>query len=486
MFAELSIKAMNYKPELSWEEVKTLVNEISKKVEGDYLKDIQTKILKAAYDGVKYSKIGKNSNTETEQVDAENDNFYTEDHCKKVGKGIWDMLTKELGENVSKTNFKQPLARYKEKQDKEEQAFLQEATPMLIKEATNQETLEVQRAPLDPYFYIERRNVESLCYETIKQPGSLTRITSVQGMGKTLLLGKLFEYAEQQDYKTAKLNLNLADRNTLADSNTFFYWFCVQVSNNLADVFSSLELQSKLEECWQKTNTAKENCNRYIKYLLSNSECPIVIGIDNSDLLIEFYDTYKEFFPLLRFWHDSSKQRDRVGNIWRKLRVILVCSTQAYPKLPDNYSPFNVGVSVKLPDFNLSEVTAFAKHYELDEQLGEDGLHRLMGLVGGHPELINQALSSLWHQQTTLEQLLTLAPTEEGIYRNHLRKLLSILQDNPQLKSAYKEVLMANEPVTLEPEVGFKLDSIGLVKYSGHNCSSRYDLYHHYFSVRLE
>ena len=143
-------------------------------------------------------------------------------------------------------------------------------------------------------------------------------------------------------------------------------------------------------------------------------------------------------------------------------------------------------MSVKLPDFDLSEVKTFAKHYELDEQLGEDGLRQLMGLVGGHPELINQALISLNHQQTTLEQLLTLAPTEEGIYGNHLRKLLSILQDNPQLKSAYREVLTANEPVRLNSEVGFKLASVGLVKYSGHDYSSRYNLHRQYFSVRLE
>ena len=477
---------MNDKSELSWEEVKRLVNEISKNVNKVYLSDSQTKILRAAYDGIRYSRIEKSLDTDAEQINAENDNFYTEDHCKKVGKGIWDMLTQELGENVSKKNFVQPLGRYKERQDNEKKASLPEAMPTLTKENKNIETLEVQRAPIDPYFYIERRNVESLCYETIKQPGSLTRLTSAQGMGKTWLLGKSYEYAEQQGYKTVKLDLNLADKNTLTDSNTFLYWFCVQVSNDLSDIFPSLELQSKIKECWQNRTTGKENCNRYIKYLLSNSECPIVIGIDNCGLLIEFYDTYEEFFSLLRSWHDSSKQSDRVGNIWKKLRVILVCSTQAYPNLPNNYSPFNVGVSIKLLDFNLSEVTTFAKHYELDQQLGENGLRRLMGLVGGHPELINQALSSLKHQQTTLEKFLTLSSTEEGIYSNRLRKLLSILQKNPQLKSAYREVLMAKEPVRLDPEVGFKLDSLGLVKYSSHDCSSRYDLYRQYFSVHLE
>lgn len=298
---------MNYQPELSWEEVKKLVNEISRKVEGHYLNDMQTKILKAAYDGIKYSKVEKNSDADAEQVNAENDNFYTEDHCKKVGKGIWDMLTKELGEEVKKANFRQPLKRHKEKQDNEKQASLPKTRPALMEEAKNPEPLEVQRAPLDPYFYIERPNVESWGYDKIREPGALIRITSAQGMGKTLLLGKLYGYAEQQGYKTAKVDLNLADKNTLTNSNTFLYWFCVQVSNDLADAFTSLELQSKIEECWQNPTTGKENCNRYIKYLLSNSECPIVIGIDNCDLLIEFYDTYEEFFSLLRFWHDSSK-----------------------------------------------------------------------------------------------------------------------------------------------------------------------------------
>ena len=109
---------MNDKSELSWEEVKRLVNEISKNVNKVYLSDSQTKILRAAYDGIRYSRIEKSLDTDAEQINAENDNFYTEDHCKKVGKGIWDMLTQELGENVSKKNFVQPLGRYKERQDK--------------------------------------------------------------------------------------------------------------------------------------------------------------------------------------------------------------------------------------------------------------------------------------------------------------------------------------------------------------------------------
>jgi AAA-like domain len=59
------------------------------------------------------------------------------------------------------------------------------------------------------------------------------------------------------------------------------------------------------------------------------------------------------------------------------------------------------------------------------------------------------------------------------------------LQHNPMLEDGYRKVVMANEPVQLATEVGFKLHSLGLVKLSGNNCVSSRDLYTRYFSVRL-
>ncbi|GAA6620407.1 AAA-like domain-containing protein [Scytonema sp. NUACC26] len=323
--------------------------------------------------------------------------------------------------------------------------------------------------------YIERSPIEEKCYKSIVQPGELIRIKAPQRMGKTLLLENLLNYARQQGYKTAKLDLKLADDCILNDLKTFLQWLCVDVSD-------SLDWEANLEKYWQDVYGLNKNCTRYFqKYLLSVIETPLVFAIDNFERLFEHPEIFPQFCLLLRSWYENAKQGDKIGNIWKKLRLVVVHSTEAYPTLDTNHSPFNVGIPIDLPEFSRQQVETLAKGYEVNEQ----GLTQLMDLVGGHPYFIQQALANLKSQQVTLEELVKLAPTEQGIFSDHLRQQLWNLQHNQKLEEAYHKVVMANEPVRLDAEVGFKLHSLGLVKLSGNDCVPSYDLYRQYFSERL-
>jgi hypothetical protein len=327
--------------------------------------------------------------------------------------------------------------------------------------------------------YINRPPIEAKCYETILHTGALIRIKAPQKMGKTLLLENLLSYATEQGYKTTKLDLKLADTSVLANLQSFLQWLCVGVSD-------SLDMEAKLDEHWQDMYGLNKNCTRYFqRYILTNIENPLVFAIDNFELLFEYPDIFSEFCKLLRSWYETAKQGDKVGNIWKKLRLVVVHSTDAYPTLDTNYSPFNVGLAIDLPEFTPNQVEAVARCYYLNGQFGEQGVSQLMELVGGHPYLVQQALSNLKNQQTTLKQLLQLAPTEQGIFANHLRQLLWNLQHNPRLKDAYKKVVMAKFPVPVDSEVSFKLHSLGLVKLSGNDCIPSCNLYRQYFSARL-
>jgi AAA-like domain/CHAT domain len=332
---------------------------------------------------------------------------------------------------------------------------------------------------LNTDIYINRPPIEAKCYETIFHTGALIRIKAPQKMGKTLLLENLLSYATEQGYKTTKLDLRLADTSVLANLQSFLQWLCVDVSD-------SLDMEAKLDEHWQDIYGLNKNCTRYFqRYLLTNIENPLVFAIDNFELLFEYPDIFSEFCKLLRSWYETAKQGDKVGNIWKKLRLVVVHSTDAYPTLDTNYSPFNVGLAIDLPEFTPNQVEAVARCYYLNAQFGEQEVSQLMELVGGHPYLVQQALSNLKNQQTTLKQLLQLAPTEQGIFANHLRQLLWNLQHNPRLKDAYKKVVMAKFPVPVDSEVSFKLHSLGLVKLSGNDCIPSCNLYRQYFSVRL-
>ncbi|WP_375510120.1 AAA-like domain-containing protein [uncultured Nostoc sp.] len=54
-----------------------------------------------------------------------------------------------------------------------------------------------------------------------------------------------------------------------------------------------------------------------------------------------------------------------------------------------------------------------------------------------------RVISPYAQHELTLEQLLQIAPTEEGLYNNHLLRYWSTLENNPELQSAMKQVVIA-------------------------------------------
>lgn len=78
-----------------------------------------------------------------------------------------------------------------------------------------------------------------------------------------------------------------------------------------------------------------------------------------------------------------------------------------------------------------------------------------------------------------------MAPTEAGIYANHLRERWLNLQGNYQLAAAYKSVVNAQTPVPLEPVQAHQLQSMGLVKLQGNEAEPRCCLYRQYFQAML-
>ncbi|MEM9926891.1 MAG: AAA-like domain-containing protein [Cyanobacteria bacterium P01_D01_bin.50] len=331
-------------------------------------------------------------------------------------------------------------------------------------------------AEVDTNIYIERPPIEEKCLKAILQPGALIRIKAPQKMGKTLLLEKILDYARQQGYQTVKLDLKLADKSTLTDLKTFLQWLCIDVSD-------ILEKSPNLNEYWQDSLGLNTSCTRYFqRYLLASLDTPLVLAIDNFERLFECNNIFSEFCLLLRSWYETAKQTDRMGKIWKKLRLVVVNSTEVYPTLDINRSPFNVGLAIELPEFNQSQVEEMAHKYQLGSQFGEQEIIKLMALVGGHPYLIQEVISNLKNQKISLESLLNLAPTEQGIFSSHLRQLLETLQTDSQLEIAYKEVVTTLEPVQLNPEITFKLHSLGLVKILRNDCVPSCDLYRQYYS----
>ena len=190
------------------------------------------------------------------------------------------------------------------------------------------------------------------------------------------------------------------------------------------------------------------------------------------------------FFALIRSWYESARYGDFSSEIWEKLRLVVVHSTEVYVPLNINQSPFNVGKNVELPEFTFEQVLDLSQRYTLLGAASQ--VERLTELVGGHPYLIRKALYHLRRQDLLLNELTETAHTEAGIYSDHLRRHLLNLQDYPQLADALRQVVSKNRPVEIDAESAFKLESMGLVTLSGNEATPRCDVYRQYFQDHLE
>ncbi len=144
-----------------------------------------------------------------------------------------------------------------------------------------------------------------------------------------------------------------------------------------------------------------------------------------------------------------------------------------------NQSPFNVGLPIELPEFNREQVLDLARRYGLNWNITQ--VEQLTAMLGGHPYLVRVGLYHISRQQTTLEQLLKIAPTDAGIFSDHLRRHWWNLKQHPELMDAIAQIVSATNPVQLEPILAFKLKSMGLIAWENNGVILRCNLYREYF-----
>ncbi|MEM9538658.1 MAG: AAA-like domain-containing protein [Cyanobacteria bacterium P01_E01_bin.42] len=328
---------------------------------------------------------------------------------------------------------------------------------------------------LHPFIYIKRPAIEENAYEELRRSGALVRVKAPQLMGKTSLLIRLMERVRKQGDRVAYINLNLAKKDDLEDIDCFFKWFCIVTGQ-------ALGLENRIKDYWdEEFSTSKVDCTDYFeKYLLSQNDFPLILCLDEVERIFPYQGVAQEFLGLLRAWHEQAKVRP----IWGKIRLVLAHSTEVYVPLNINESPFNVGLSVELPEFNEAQILELTRLHELNWT--EQEVRQLMAIVGGHPYLVERALSQLkGDKNKTLEELLDSAVLDSGIYGNHLRHLWNAIAPKEELLKALKAVCFAFHPVRLDSFSSFQLDSLGVILIQKDGAIVRCNLYRQYFSDRL-
>ncbi|MEH2196579.1 MAG: AAA-like domain-containing protein [Nostoc sp.] len=412
---------------------------------------------------------------------------YRDNYIKEVGSELWQDLSTALGKKITKKNLHLALKKYVQDKigdgdNQNQQEFSEESRlEMVSRNLFSASKIEFPSGPvpLSSPLYINRPPLEELVCNEILYPGCLIRIKAPRKTGKSSLLNRMIASAREQGYQIVYLDFQEADEDIFASLDKFLRWFCVNVSRQL-------NLLPCLDDFWDIEMGSKVSCKIYFEaYLLQYIDHnPLVLALNEVHRVFEHPNIAQDFLPMLRFWHEQAKQDE----IWQKLRMVVVHTTEIYIPLKLNQSPFNVGITITLSPFTLNQVQNLALRYGLNCAAGSEGAKRLaplQAMVGGHPYLVNLALYHLCQQETRLEVLLETASTPVGIYSQHLRELLSLLQKEPELMSAMQQVIATDEKVELDAIAAYKLESMGLVKLNGNQAQVMCELYRLYFSQQL-
>ncbi|MBF2065073.1 MAG: AAA-like domain-containing protein [Calothrix sp. C42_A2020_038] len=424
------------------------------------LTPLQELVLRSSWEGKTYTNIALEAH-------------YGEERVRKVASGLWQFLSDLWQEPIQKSNFRQSL----------EGRTLNKKESQIIAEFRRSDTvvsLEFPNGPvsLDSRFYIYRPPTEEIACSEITESGGAICIKAPKKMGKSSLLLRIVAHANSIGYRTVSLDFQQADTAIFVNIDKLLRWFCANVSRELG-------ISTELDSYWNQDMGSKISCSIYFQnYLLTNLKNPLVLVLNEVDIILEYPEIARDFLPLLRSWYEQAKSNET----WQKLRLVVAHSSEIIIPMRFNNSPFSIGLPIKLQPFNKQQIIDLAQLHGLDWQSGQEA-ESLMAMVGGHPYLVRLALYYLVGKgglEGNLQKLLQQAHTESGIYDAYLRQYLLLLRQQPELAAAFYEVITSTTPVKLEPLTQQRLQSLGLIHLEGERAVTSCELFRLYFLHQLD
>src|SRR5205807_3161446 len=153
----------------------------------------------------------------------------------------------------------------------------------------------------------------------------------------------------------------------------------------------------------------------------------LVWGLDEVDRLFNC-PFGSDVFGLFRALHN---ERALVpAGPWSRLTLAIAYATEAHLFITDmNQSPFNVGTRLPLEDFTFEQVADLNRRYGSPLRDGAE-VARYYRLVSGQPYLVRRGLEEMATHSVDMAAFEAQADRDEGIFGDHLRRILvSLLKD---------------------------------------------------------
>ena len=329
--------------------------------------------------------------------------------------------------------------------------------------------------PIQSPFYVVRPTDHEF-QAAIARRDSIVLVKGARQMGKTSLLARGLQQARESGARVVLTDFQKLNAVQLEGVEPFLH--------ALGDFLAvQLELDVLPADVWDKRRGANTNFETYLRReVLGKISGHVVWGLDEVDRL--FTCSFGgEVFGLFRSWHNE-RALDPSGP-WSRLTLAIAYATEAHLFITDvNQSPFNVGTRLTLEDFTFDQVADLNQRYGSPLKTTAE-FKRLFTLLGGQPYLMRRAFDELVAGNVTLPQLLASAARDEGIFGDHLRRILVLLARDPELAEAVRSILQGR-PCPSDTSF-YRLRSAGVVKGdSPARVQVRCEIYAQYLKAHLK
>jgi len=328
---------------------------------------------------------------------------------------------------------------------------------------------------LDSKYYVTRPTDQEF-ESAILRRDSIVLVKGARQMGKTSLLARGMQQARQAGARVVLTDLQKLNASHLALIEAFY----LTLGEFLAD---QLNLAALPEKNWDKRRSPNTNFERYLRReVLGTQPMHVVWALDEVDRLFTC-PFGSEVFGLFRAWHNE-RALDPAGP-WSRLTLAMAYATEAHLFITDvNQSPFNVGVRLALDDFTLEQVADLNHRYGSPLQ-NRDELHSFFALMGGQPYLVRRGLNELARGAVTFAEFAAQADRDEGVFGDHLRRMLVLLANDTDLSEAMRSVL--NGEACPSTASFYRLRSAGIIKGdTPREAAIRCHIYARYLKERLK
>jgi hypothetical protein len=305
--------------------------------------------------------------------------------------------------------------------------------------------------PLDSHFYVVRPTDEEFRI-AIARRDSIVLVKGARQVGKTSLLARGLQQARRTGARVV-----LTDFQTI---NAAHFSSVENLLQALAEwIATELGLEAAPLADWNPRSGPNINFQRFLRrHVLEKATQPVVWGLDEVDRLFTC-PFGSEVFGLFRSWHNA-RSLDPEGP-WSRLTLAMAYATEAHLFITDiNQSPFNVGTRLALDDFTLEQVADLNRRH--GSPLGNEAeLSGFFEIVGGQPYLVRRGLNELVARSLTLDQFKKNTERDEGVYGDHLRRMLVLLANEAELGDVVRRVIQGQPCPTAESF--YRLRAAGII-----------------------